>query len=92
MTSHMATQARPEKLKIWPVDDGGFGIDVRWSGGEGDRRATVVREQLADAGVAARVTPRSSMVAAGSCTSGLCRAPRSRASSTTSSGSRPTNC
>ena len=57
MTKNMATETRPEKLKIWPVDEGGFGIDVRWSGGEGDRHATVVREQLVDAGVQAQVTP-----------------------------------
>lgn len=45
---------RPDKLTIWPLDDRGFGIDVRWSGGEGNRRATVVRRLLSDAGIQAR--------------------------------------
>jgi len=31
---------RPDKLTIWPLDDRGFGIDVRWSGGPGNRRAS----------------------------------------------------
>ena len=33
----------------------GFGIDVRWSGGDGNRRATVVRGLLQGAGVPARL-------------------------------------
>ena len=47
---------RPDKLTIWPLDDTGFGIDVRWSGPEGNRRATVARKLLQDAGVKARLT------------------------------------
>jgi hypothetical protein len=46
---------RPDKLTIWPVDDGGFGIDVRWSGGEGNRRAGVVRGLLEQAQVRAKL-------------------------------------
>jgi hypothetical protein len=42
---------RPDKLTIWPLDDRGFGIDVRWSGGPGNRRATVVRRLLEEAGM-----------------------------------------
>lgn len=47
---------RPDKITIWPLDDRGFGIDVRWSGGDGNRRATVVRRLLAGAGIQARIT------------------------------------
>jgi hypothetical protein len=46
---------RPDKLTIWPLEEG-FGIDVCWSGGPGNRRATVVRGLLQDAGVKARLT------------------------------------
>jgi hypothetical protein len=55
----MATQlgpTRPDRLTIWPLDDNGFGIDVRWSGGFGNRRATVVRGLLEEAGIRARLT------------------------------------
>ena len=45
---------RPDKLTIWPLDDHRFGIDVRWSGGDGNRRATVVRRLLEGAGIQAR--------------------------------------
>jgi hypothetical protein len=38
------------------VDEHRFGIDVRWSGGPGNRRATVVRRLLEEAGVRARLT------------------------------------
>ena len=34
---------RPDRLTVWPVENDGFGIDVRWSGADGNRRATVVR-------------------------------------------------
>lgn len=51
----MAVGARPDEIKITPIDDGGFGIDVRWTGGECSRRATAAREQLADAGVASQL-------------------------------------
>lgn len=47
---------RPDKLTIWPLDDRGFGIDVRWSGGEGNRRATIVRRLLEESGIRARLT------------------------------------
>jgi hypothetical protein len=43
-------------LTIWPLDDQGFGIDLRWSGGEGNRRATVVRRLLEEAGIRARLS------------------------------------
>ena len=46
---------RPDRLTIWPLEEG-FGIDVRWSGGQGNRRATVVRGLLQDAGVKARLS------------------------------------
>lgn len=37
---------RPDKLIIWPLESG-FGIDVRWSGPAGNRRATVIRRLVA---------------------------------------------
>jgi len=46
---------RPDRLTIWPLETG-FGIDVRWSGADGNRRATVVRRLLEAAGVRARLT------------------------------------
>lgn len=45
---------RPDKLTIWPLENG-FGIDVRWSGAQGNRRATVVRRLLDGAGIRARL-------------------------------------
>ena len=57
MTKSMATETRPDDMRIWPHDEGGFGIDVRWTGGECNLRAAAVQEQLADAGVEAVVTP-----------------------------------
>jgi hypothetical protein len=46
---------RPDKLTIWPLENG-FGIDIRWSGGEGNRRATVVRKLLEDAKIKAKLS------------------------------------
>lgn len=46
---------RPDRLTIWPVETGEFGIDVRWGGGEGNTRATVVRRLLTEAGVKAKL-------------------------------------
>ena len=46
---------RPDRLTNWPVDERGFGIDVCWSGGAGDRRATVVCRLLEEAGIRARL-------------------------------------
>jgi len=46
---------RPDRLTIWPVEDGRFGIDVRWGGGEGNQRATVVRNLLSDSGIKAKL-------------------------------------
>ena len=37
---------RPDRLTIWPVEGELFGIDVRWSGAAGNRRATVVARLL----------------------------------------------
>jgi hypothetical protein len=38
---------RPDRLTIWPVEGDLFGIDVRWGGAVGNRRATVVARLLA---------------------------------------------
>jgi len=55
VTTHLGP-TRPDRLTIWPLDGRGFGIDVRWSGGPGNRRATVVRRLLEEAGIKARLT------------------------------------
>jgi hypothetical protein len=47
---------RPDRLTIWPVEGDLFGIDVRWAGGVGNRRATVVARLLSDAGIRGRLT------------------------------------
>jgi hypothetical protein len=47
---------RRDRLTIWPVEGDLFGIDVRWGGAAGNRRATVVARLLADAGVRGRLT------------------------------------
>ena len=52
----MLGPTRPDRLTIWPVEAGLFGIDVRWGGAEGCRRATVVRGLLDEAGIRARLT------------------------------------
>jgi hypothetical protein len=46
---------RPDRISIWPVEDGGFGIDVLYHGVTGFRRADMVQRQLDAAGVAARL-------------------------------------
>ncbi len=51
-----AGPTRPDRLTIWPVESGEFGVDVEWRGGEGNRRATVVRGLLEDAGVRHRLS------------------------------------
>jgi hypothetical protein len=47
---------RPDRLTIWPVEDDLFGIDVRWGGAVGNRRANVVTRLLAEAGIRGRLT------------------------------------
>ena len=43
---------RPDRMTVWPTEDGCFGIDVRWVGRECILRSVVVRRLLADAGYA----------------------------------------
>ena len=50
---------RPDRLTIWPVEGDLFGIDVRWTGATGNRRATVVARLLADAEIEAASLRRS---------------------------------
>jgi hypothetical protein len=38
------------------VENDGFGIDVRWGGPAGNRRATVVARLLSDAGIRGKLT------------------------------------
>ena len=55
----MATEigpTRPDRLTIWPVEGDLFGIDVRWGGPAGNRRATVVARLLADADIRGKLT------------------------------------
>lgn len=47
---------RPDRLTIWPVEGDLFGIDVRWSGAVGNRRATVVARLLTEAGIRGRLS------------------------------------
>jgi hypothetical protein len=47
---------RPDRLTIWPVENDLFGIDVRWGGAVGNRRANVVARLLDEAGVPRRLT------------------------------------
>ena len=47
---------RPDRLTIWPVEGDLFGIDVRWGGAAGNRRATVVAGLLADAKIRGRLS------------------------------------
>jgi hypothetical protein len=45
---------RPDRLTVWPTEDGYYGIDVRWHGRECILRAVVVRRLLAEAGIDAQ--------------------------------------
>ena len=47
---------RPDRLTIWPVEGDLFGIDVRWGGAAGNRRATVVAGLLADTKIRGRLS------------------------------------
>ena len=47
------TPTRPDKLTIWPVDDGTFGVDAHYTGAVGYRRAEVVHRLLEQAGMRA---------------------------------------
>jgi hypothetical protein len=42
---------RPDRLTVWPTEDGYYGIDVRWHGRECILRAVVVRRMLAEVGI-----------------------------------------
>jgi hypothetical protein len=44
---------RPDRLTVWPTEDGFYGIDVRWHGRECILRAVVVRRMLSEAGIEA---------------------------------------
>ena len=44
---------RPDRLTIWPTEDGMYGIDVRWLGRECILRTVVVRRLLAEVGLPA---------------------------------------
>jgi hypothetical protein len=45
---------RPDRLTVWPMDDGCYGIDVRWHGRECLLRSVLVRRLLAEAGIPAQ--------------------------------------
>jgi hypothetical protein len=48
--AYTSAPTRPDRLTVWPLEDGSFGIDVRWHGRECILRAVVVRRLLSDAG------------------------------------------
>ena len=48
--AHSFAPIRPDRLTVWPTDDGSFGIAVRWQGRECILRAVVVRRLLTEAG------------------------------------------
>jgi hypothetical protein len=41
---------RPDRLTVWPMEEGFFGIHVCWRGRDSTLRATVVRLTLLEAG------------------------------------------
>jgi hypothetical protein len=45
---------RPDRLTVWPTDDGEYGIDVRWYGRDCILQAVVVRQLLVEAGYEAQ--------------------------------------
>jgi hypothetical protein len=45
---------RPDRLTVWPTEDGKYGIDVRWEGRDCIRQAVVVRQFLVKAGFEAQ--------------------------------------
>jgi hypothetical protein len=47
-------EIRPDRLTVWPTDDGCYRLDVRWHGRECILRAVVVRRLLAEAGIEAQ--------------------------------------
>ena len=53
--AHAAAPIRPDRLTVWPSENGSFGIDVRWYGRECILRAVVVRRLLSEAGYPATV-------------------------------------
>lgn len=42
----------PDRLTIWPVDDGRYGLDATFQGGSGFERAQIHRSELEERGVA----------------------------------------
>ena len=40
----------PERMTLWFTDDERVGLDVRWPGGAGPRRAVMARDRLRSAG------------------------------------------
>jgi hypothetical protein len=49
------SHVRPHLLTVWPMEEGFFGIDVRWHGHECALRAVTVRRLLAEARYEARL-------------------------------------
>jgi hypothetical protein len=47
----------PDRLSVWPVEGGRFGIDAVYHGETGVQRATHQRERLEEAGLYATVRP-----------------------------------
>ena len=47
---------RPDRLTIWPTEDGDYGLDVRWGGPGGIGQATTVRDACRTSGLTARLS------------------------------------
>lgn len=46
---------RPDRLSIWPTEDETFGIDVLYTGAQGYKRADVVKRQIHQLGLEAKL-------------------------------------
>jgi hypothetical protein len=45
----------PDRMSVWPVEGGRFGIDAHYHGPTGTQRAKIQRQRLAQQGIAAKV-------------------------------------
>jgi hypothetical protein len=59
----------PDRLSVWPVEDGRYGLDATYHGATGFERAEAQQQHLQAANLSASV--RQEMSDAGRCDSGL---------------------
>ncbi|HEX8074599.1 MAG TPA: hypothetical protein VF545_06415 [Thermoleophilaceae bacterium] len=50
MSARHTRSTRPDRVTVWFVADEQVGVDVRWAGIRGDRRANAAHERLRSAG------------------------------------------